>query len=153
MPQDLLEFEDFYVGQIFDSDTYAVTRENSHAFASEFDPQPFHLDEEAAKASFFEGLAASGWQTAAITMRLRVQTIRVKGGMIGAGIEEIRWTRPVRPGDVLRLREEVVMVRPLASRPQFGLVRFLSTTSNQRGEVVMTMKTAALAPRRTVAAS
>jgi acyl dehydratase len=145
-----LEFEDFNVGQFFESEPYEVTREDSMKFAAEFDPQPFHLDPKAAEATFFKGLAASGWYTAAIAMRLRVQTIEVKGGMIGAGIEEIRWTKPVRPGDVLRLREDVVGMRTLSSRPDYGLVRMDSTMTNQLGEVVMTMKVSALAPRRAV---
>lgn len=150
MPSKILDFEDFYVGQKFDSDTYEMTGERIHAFASEFDPQPFHLDDAAADASFFEGLAASGWHTAAVAMRLRVQTMRVTGGMVGAGIEEIRWTKPVRPGDTLALHEEVVATRVLTSRPQYGLIKMISTTTNQYGEVVMTMKVSALAPRRAV---
>jgi len=148
MPAETLYFEDFFVGQVFESDTYEITRERMHAFASEFDPQAFHLDEAAADASFFQGLAASGWYTAAVAMRLRVQTIQVLGGMVGAGIEEIRWTKPVRPGDTLKLREEVTGTRLLTSRPQYGLVKMNSTTINQHGEVVMTMKVSALAPRR-----
>ena len=148
MPAETLYFEDFFVGQVFESDTYEITRERIHAFASEFDPQAFHLDEAAADASFFQGLAASGWHTAAVAMRLRVQTIQVLGGMVGAGIEEIRWTKPVRPGDTLKLREEVTGTRLLTSRPQYGLVKMNSTTTNQHGEVVMTMKVSALAPRR-----
>ena len=150
MPAETLHYEDFFVGQVFESDTYEITRERIHAFASEFDPQPFHLDEAAADASFFQGLAASGWHTAAVAMRMRVQTIRVLGGMVGAGIEEIRWTKPVRPGDTLKLREEVTGTRLLTSRPQYGLVKLNSTTTNQHGEVVMTMKVSALAPRRAV---
>src|ERR1700719_1448715 len=145
-----LHFEDFFVGQVFESEPYEITRDDSIKFASEFDPQEFHLDSDAADASFFKGLAVSGWHTAAIAMRLRVTTIRVKGGMVGAGIEEIRWTKPVRPGDVLRLREEVVGTRLLSSRPDYGLVKMNSTTTNQHGEIVMTMKVSALAPRRPV---
>ena len=148
MPAETLYFEDFFVGQVFESDTYEITLERMHAFASEFDPQAFHLDEAAADASFFQGLAASGWYTAAVAMRLRVQTIQVLGGMVGAGIEEIRWTKPVRPGDTLKLREEVTGTRLLTSRPRYGLVKMNSTTINQHGEVVMTMKVSALAPRR-----
>src|SRR6202030_4124725 len=140
-----LEFEDCYVGQVFESKPYEVTREDSMKFAEQFDPQPFHLDPEAAETSFFKGLAVSGWHTAAIAMHLRVTTIQVKGGMVGAGIEEIRWTKPVRPGDQLRLREEVVGTRLLSSRPDYGLVKMNSTTTNQHGEIVMTMKVSALA--------
>lgn len=150
MPLKIFDFEDFYVGQTFDFETYEMTRERIHEFASQFDPQPFHMDDAAAGASFFQGLAASGWHTAAVAMRLRVQTIRVTGGMVGAGIEEIRWTKPVRPGDVLTLHEEVTATRLLTSRPQYGLIKLISTTTNQHGEAVMTMKVSALAPRRAV---
>ena len=145
-----LYFEDFFAGQVFESAPYEITREASVAFATEFDPQPFHLDEAAANASFFKGLAVSGWHTAAIAMRLRVQTIRVTGGMVGAGIEEIRWTKPVKPADIVRLREEVVGTRLLSSRPDYGLVKMNSSLTNQHGEIVMTMKVSALAPRRAV---
>ena len=99
MPKELY-FEDFYVGQKFMSLGGAkVTAEEIKEFGSKYDPQPFHLDEAAGENSFFKGLAASGWLTAAIVMRLRVQSITVAGGMIGAGVEEMRWTLPVRPGD------------------------------------------------------
>ena len=94
-----LYFEDFYVGQRFNSVGQAkVTAEEIKEFGQKYDPQPFHLDEAAGESSFFKGLAASGWLTAAIVMRLRVQSVTVVGGMIGAGVEEMRWTLPVRPG-------------------------------------------------------
>src|SRR5271168_3200787 len=104
-----LYFEDFYVGQTFASLGGAkVTAEEIKEFGQKYDPQPFHLDEAAGEGSFFKGLAASGWLTAAMVMRLRVQAVPVVGGMIGAGVEEIRWTLPVRPGDVIRTEIEVV---------------------------------------------
>ena len=143
-------FEDFFAGQIFESAPYKITREDIHAFAAQWDPQPFHLDPVAAETSFFKGQAASGWHTAAIAMRLRVQTLSVAGGLIGAGIEEIRWTKPVRPGDVLHLREEVLSTRLLSSRPEYGMMKMSSVMSNSHGEIVMTMKVSALAPRRAV---
>ena len=111
MPKELY-FEDFHVGQRFDSvGTYKVTAAEIKEFGEKYDPQPFHLDEAAGEGSFFHGLAASGWLTAAIVMRLRVLSIQVVGGMIGAGAEEMRWTEPVRPGDTIRTEIEVVGVR------------------------------------------
>ena len=102
-----LYFEDLQPGMKFPSGrTYKVTAEEIKEFAERYDPQPFHLDEAAGESSFFKGLAASGWLTAAIVMRLRVESIRIAGGMIGAGVEEIRWTQPVRPGDTLRTEAE-----------------------------------------------
>src|ERR1700758_4251690 len=105
--------EDFVVGQTFGSGRARVTTEEIQAFASKFDPQPFHLDEAAAQQSFFRGLAASGWHTAAITMRLLVESeLKPAGGVIGAGFEEFRWPKPVRPGDELHIESEVLDVRP-----------------------------------------
>src|ERR1700727_719125 len=112
--------EDFYIGQRFNSPGRAkVTVAEIKEFGQKYDPQPFHLDEAAGQGSFFKGLAASGWLTAAIVMRLRVQSIEVAGGMIGAGVEEMRWTEPVRPGDTIRTEIEVVGVRHSTSRPDF----------------------------------
>ena len=119
MPQELY-FEDFYVGQKINSLGQAkVTAEEIKEFGQKYDPQPFHLDEAAGENSFFKGLAASGWLTAAIVMRLRVQSITVAGGMIGAGVEEMRWTLPVRPGDSIRTEIEVVGVRQSNSRKDY----------------------------------
>jgi acyl dehydratase len=113
-----LYFEDLYPGMKFDSDrSYEVTAEEIKEFATKYDPQPFHLDEVAAKDTFFNGLAASGWMTAAIAMRLRVQSTPIAGGMVGAGVEEIRFTQPVRPGDSLRIESEILGVRRSSSRP------------------------------------
>jgi hypothetical protein len=114
MPKELY-FEDFYVGQKFDSiGSYKVTAAEIKEFGQKYDPQPFHLDEAAGEGSFFKGLAASGWLTAAIVMRLRVQSITVAGGMIGAGVEEMRWTTPVRPERHPALRDRGAGRAPLA---------------------------------------
>ena len=163
MPQELY-FEDFYVGQKFHSLGQAkVTAEEIKEFGQKYDPQPFHLDEAAGENSFFKGLAASGWLTAAIVMRLRVQSVTVAGGMIGAGVEEMRWTLPVRPGDSLRTEIEVVGVRQSQSRKEYGVVRTRTLAFNQRNEVVMRSTVNFLAPltiqspsafrRRTIEAS
>ena len=141
-------FEDLQVGQKFHSGRIEVTAARIKSFAAEFDPQPFHLDEEAAKDSLFAGLAASGWHTDAITMRLLVDSeLKLVGGTIGAGGEELRWPRPVRPGDVLSLEAEVLDLRPSRSRPELGIVKVRLTTSNQRGEPVQ-ISTPALMVRR-----
>ena len=122
MPKELY-FEDFYVGQKFDSiGGYKVTAAEIKEFGEKYDPQPFHLDEAAGEGSFFHGLAASGWLTAAIVMRLRVLSITVAGGMIGAGAEEMRWAAPVRPGDTIRTEIEVLGVRHSNSRKDYGIV-------------------------------
>ena len=146
MPNELY-FEDFYVGQKFDSiGTARVTAQEIKEFGQKYDPQPFHLDEAAGENSFFKGLAASGWLTAAIVMRLRVQSITVAGGMIGAGVEEMRWTEPVRPGDTIRTEIEVLGVRHSTSRPDYGIVRTRTLALNQRNQVVMRSTVNFLAP-------
>ena len=148
MPKDLY-FEDFYVGQRFDSvGTHTVTAAEIKEFGEKYDLQPFHLDEAAGEGSFFKGLAASGWLTAAVVMRLRVQSITVAGGMIGAGVEEMRWTEPVRPGDTIRTEIEVVGVRHSNSRPDFGVVRTRTLAYNQRNQVVLRSTVNFLAPLR-----
>ena len=114
-------FEDFVVGQTFASGRLRVTKQQIQAFAAEFDPQPFHLDEAAAQNTFFKGLAASGWHTAALTMRLLVEgELKPADGVIGAGFDEFRWPNPVRPGDELRIESEVLEVRPSQSKPSLG---------------------------------
>ena len=148
MPQELY-FEDFYVGQKFNSIGGAkVTAEEIKEFGQKYDPQPFHLDEAAGEGSFFKGLAASGWLTAAIVMRLRVQNITVAGGMIGAGVEEMRWTLPVRPGDTIHTEIEVVGVRQSNSRKNYGVVRTRTLALNQNNEVVLRSTVNFLAPLR-----
>ena len=142
-----LYFEDFYVGQKFNSiGSVKVTAEEIKEFGQKYDPQPFHLDEAAGEGSFFKGLAASGWLTAAIVMRLRVQSITVAGGMIGAGVEEMRWTLPVRPNDTIRSEIEVLGVRQSASRKDYGIVRTRSLAYNQRNEVILRSTVNFLAP-------
>lgn len=129
--------EDFAVGQVFRSGRIKVEADKIKAFAAVYDPQPFHLDEEAARHTFFEGLAASGWHTAALTMRLLVASdVRPAGGFIGTGFTEFRWPRPVRPGDELSVECEVLEARPSKSRPAQGLIKVRTTTLNQRGEAV-----------------
>jgi acyl dehydratase len=142
--------EDFAVGQTFGSGRLRLDKESITKFAHEFDPQPFHLDEAAAQDSFFGGLAASGWHTAAATMRLLVEgELKPAGGIIGAGFDEFLWPRPVRPGDELRLESQVLDVRPSKSRPDLGLIKVRTTTLNQHGEAVQVMVGNLLVPRRT----
>src|SRR5713101_7489658 len=129
--------EDFAVGQTFSSGRLRVDAEQLKTFAAAFDPQPFHLDEEAARDTVFRGLAASGWHTAAMTMRLLVESdLKPAGGIVGAGADEFRWPRPVRPGDDLRIESEVLEVRPSRSRPDQGLIKVRTTTLNQNDEAV-----------------
>jgi acyl dehydratase len=123
--------------------------ERAKAFAAEFDPQPFHLDEAAAHHSIFRGLAASGWHTASVTMRLLVESeLKPAGGIVGAGFDEFRWPRPVRPGDELRIESEVLEVRPSKSRPEQGLIKVRTTTLNQDGEAVQVLVANPVVPRR-----
>jgi acyl dehydratase len=148
LPQELY-FEDLHPGMRFNSDrSYKVTAEEIKEFAERYDPQPFHLDEAAGESSFFKGLAASGWLTAAIVMRLRVESLHIAGGIIGAGVEEMRWTQAVRPGDSVRTEAEILTTRLSKSRPEFGLVQSRTTVFNQRNEVVMRSVVNFLAPRR-----
>ena len=129
--------EDFSVGQTFRSARMKVDVERIKTFAAEFDPQPFHLDEAAARDTIFKGLAASGWHTAAMTMKLLVESeFKPAGGIVGAGMDEMKWPRPVRPGDELHVESEVLEVRPSKSRPDQGLVKVRNTTVNQNGEPV-----------------
>src|SRR5262245_967219 len=142
-------FEDFAVGQTFESERIVVDIQQVVGFASQFDPQPFHLDQEAARGTMFGGLAASGWHTAAMTMRLLVDSdIKPAGGLIGAGCDELRWPRPVRPGDELRAASQVLEVRPLKSRPNQGLVKMRTATLNQKGEEVQVMVSNLVVNRR-----
>ena len=141
--------EDFAVGQTFGSGRLRIDKERVLAFAAEFDPQPFHLDEAAARRSIFGGLAASGWHTAAVTMRLMIETeLKPAGGFVGAGLDECRWPRPVRPGDELRVEGEVIEVRPSKSRPEQGLIKLRTTTLNQDDEVVLVHVVNMVVPRR-----
>ena|SRR5438132_13723955 len=141
-------FEDLKAGDRFKSGTYKVTEEQIVSFAREFDPQPFHLDPAVARQTMFESLIASGWHTAAITMRLFVQTLNFAEGAIGLGVDELRWPNAVRPGDVLQVETEIVDLRESRSKPSHGIVRIRNVTTNQRGEVVQTMFASALVLRR-----
>lgn len=132
-----LYLEDFEAGQTFGSGEVAVTEDEIIRFATQFDPQPFHLDPEAAKGTFFGGLAASGWHTAALTMKLLVGgEMLPANGIIGAGFESLNWPRPVRPGDTLHVVSEILEVRPSKSRPTQGMIKVRSQTLNQKDEVV-----------------
>jgi acyl dehydratase len=141
--------DDFAVGQIFGSARMRIDEDRIKTFAAEFDPQPFHLDAEAARTSLFGGLAASGWHTAALTMRLLVESeIKPVGGIVGAGFDEFRWPRPVRPGDELHVESEVLEVRPSKSRPEQGIIKVRTTTLNQNGEAVQIFVGNLVVPRR-----
>ena len=141
--------EDFAVGQRFSTDRHIVDDKQIKAFAAEFDPQPFHVDETAAERSIFRGLAASGWHTAGIAMRLMVHgDLRPAGGIIGMGLEDMQWPRPVRPGDELHVETEILQVRPSASKPNQGLLKVRNTTFNQKGEAVLSQTVNLLVLRR-----
>ena len=145
--------DDLRVGQRFAGGSHAVDAAQIKAFARQFDPQPFHLDEEAAKSTLFAGLAASGWHTAAITMRLLVEGgAPIVGGVIGAG-GEIGWPRPTRPGDILRVESEVLEITPSRSRPDRGMITLRTETRNQRDEVVQVLTAKVVVPRRAPADS
>jgi acyl dehydratase len=141
--------EDFTAGQKFGSGRIKVDEARVKSFAAEFDPQPFHLDDAAARDTIFRGLAASGWHTAAITMRLLVESdVKPAGGIVGAGFDEFRWPRPVRPGDELHIETEVLEVRPSKSRPEQGMIKLRTTTLNQNGEPVQISVGNLVVPRR-----
>jgi acyl dehydratase len=141
--------EDFAPGQVFDTGKHRVDKNEIFAFARQYDPQPFHVDEEAAHQSPFQGLAASGWHTAAMTMRLMVDgEFKPAGGILGVGFEDLSWPRPVRPGDELHARSEVLEVRPSKSKPDRGMIRVRTTTFNQNDEPVMVFTGNLLVPRR-----
>ena len=145
---DLLHLDDLRVGQRFISGTHTIDETQIRAFAREFDPQPFHLDDDAARQTLFAGLAASGWHTAAITMRLLVESgLPVAGGIVGAG-GELTWPRPTRPGDVLHVESEVVEVIPSRSRPDRGTATVRSETRNQNGDIVQVFTAKLIVPRR-----
>jgi acyl dehydratase len=142
-----LTLDDIAVGQVFRSGSRKLNAEEIQDFARQYDPQVFHVDEEAAGATFFKGLAASGWHTAAITMSLLVSSIPIQGGLIGKG-GEITWPKATRPGDTLHVETEVLEVRPSHSRPDWGTVTVRSVTKNQAGESVQTLVSRLLVPRR-----
>src|SRR5215212_5152897 len=142
--------EDFAAGQKYaGAERLRVEAERIRTFAAEFDPQPFHLDAAAAQKSIFRGLAASGWHTAAMTMRLLVASeLKPAGGIVGAGFDEFRWPLPVRPGDELRVEIEVLDVRPSKSRPDLGVIKIRTTTLNQKGEAVQVSVGNLMVPRK-----
>ena len=146
-PRDQLYLDDLHVGQRFTSGTHRLDEAQIKAFAVQFDPQPFHTDKQAAERTFFKGLAASGWHTAAITMRLNVESgPPLADGFVGAG-GELSWPAPTRPGDVLHVESEVVEVTSSRSRPDRGMLRVRSETRNQRGEVVQVLIAKLVAPK------
>lgn len=144
---DKLYFDDLPVGRSFRSLPCRIEAAEIIAFAKQFDPQPFHLDDEAAKSSMFKGLAASGWHTLAITMRLIVDSVPIAGGLIGSGADELRWLRPVRPGDELWVECEVIDAQASKSRPQ-GRVDMRNTTRDGTGEAVQVFVAHMIVPRR-----
>src|ERR687892_1045724 len=143
-------YDDVKVGDRFKSEPLDVTEKQLIEFAHKFDPQMFHLNRKDAERTIFKGLIASGWHTAAMSMRLFVQTLNFAEGAIGLGVDELRWPSAVRPGDVLTVETEIVELRPSRSRPGHGIIRFRNETTNQRGEVVQTMLASALVPRKRV---
>lgn len=146
---DTLFFEDFEPGMVFDLGEKAVTEEEIVAFAREYDPQPFHVDREAAEASPFGGLIASGWHTAAMFMRLYVDALLSRAASQGSpGVEELRWLKPVRPGDTLRARLTVLDATPSERNPRRGTLRVSTEVRNQHGEPVMTMNSRVLFARK-----
>jgi acyl dehydratase len=141
--------EDFAAGQTYGSGRLRVEEERIKSFAAEFDPQPFHLDADAARASILDGLAASGWHTAALTMRLLIESeLKPAGGIVGVGFDELRWPRPMRPGDELRVESEILEVRPSKSRPEQGLIKVRTTTFNQNSETVQVLVSNLIVLRR-----
>src|SRR6266581_8558391 len=141
-------FDDLKVGDRFKSELLEVTEKQVIEFAHKFDPQMFHLTRKSAERTIFKGLIASGWHTAAMTMRLFVQTLNFTEGAIGLGVDELRWPNVVRPGDVLTLETEIVDRRPSRSKPKYGIIRLRNVTKNQRGEIVQTMLASAMVPKR-----
>lgn len=150
-PMDRLHLDDLHVGQRFTSASHRIDEAQIKAFAAQFDPQPFHTDEEAASHTFFKGLAASGWHTAAITMRLNVEGgLPLAGGLVGAG-GEISWPLATRPGDTLHVESEVIEITPSRSKPERGIAVIVSRTINQRGETVQILTAKLVVPRRPAA--
>ena len=146
--REILYLEDLKVGQRFRTGSHPLTEDEIIAFARQYDPQPFHIDPEAARHSFFEGLAASGWHTGAITMRLQVESgPQLAGGMIGASME-LSWPRPTRPGDMLHVESEILEVTPSRSKPDRGFITLKSLTKNQKDDVLQSQTAKLLVWRR-----
>src|SRR2546427_5550385 len=144
-----LYFDDLKAGDRFQSEPFEVPGKAIIEFAEKFDPQMFHLNPKTAERTIFKGLVASGWHTAAMTMRLFVQTLNFAEGAIGLGVDELRWPNAVRPGDVLTVETEILDLRSSRSKPGYGIIRLRNVTTNQRGEIVQTMLASAMVPRRT----
>lgn len=148
-PPPMLYLEDLHIGQRFISgETFKITPEAVTEFAAQYDPQPFHLDDTAAHDTLFGRLAASGWHTAAITMRLLVTGgVPIAGGLIGAGCE-VMWPRPTYPGDILRVESQVLNIKPSKSKPDRGIVVLHTETRNQHNEMVQVMDVKIVVPAR-----
>ncbi|HEV3006768.1 MAG TPA: MaoC family dehydratase [Pirellulales bacterium] len=142
-----LYLDDLHVGQRFVSGTHLIDEVQIKEFAKQFDPQPFHLDADAAQDTLFAGLVASGWHTAAISMRLLVEAFPIAGGLVGAGAE-ITWPKPTRPGAIFRIETEVIDLRPSRSRPDRGIVTIRGETRNQFGDIVQVLTAKLVVPRR-----
>ena len=144
----MLYLDDIKPGDQYTTQTYKMTEDEITAFARSFDPQPFHTDKEAAKDTFFQGLAASGWHTAAITMRLIVESgLPLAGGIIGAG-GQLTWPQPTRPGDILHVESTVLEVTPSRSRPERGMITVENLTKTENGDVVQKLVVKLVVPRR-----
>jgi acyl dehydratase len=141
-------FDDLKVGDRFKSEPLRVTEKKLIEFAHKFDPQMFHVSRRGAKRTIFKGLIASGWHTAAMTMRLFVQTLNFAKGAIGLGVDKLRWPNALRPGDVLTVETKILKLRVSRSRSRYGIIRLRNVTTNQRGEVVQTMLANAMVRRR-----
>jgi acyl dehydratase len=146
--KEFLYLDDLHVGQRFTSGTHLIDEEQIKAFAKQFDPQPFHLDAEAAKEMLFEGLVASGWHTAAISMRLLVERVPIIGGIVGAG-GELTWPTPTRPDATLHVESEILELRPSRSHADRGMATIRSETVNQLGEIVQVLIVKLVVPCRT----
>jgi acyl dehydratase len=141
-------FEDFPVGTHLVSASQSITADAIAEFARKFDPQPFHLDPKSAEKTLFGGLTASGWHTAAVSMRLFIDTMKVPGGIVGLGVDELKWPNAVRPGDELHVETEILAARHSKSRPGYGIIRIHNITKNQRGEIVQSFMANAMLPAR-----
>ena len=149
IPVSRLHWEDFSPGRVFEHGPRRITREEIVGFAAEFDPQPMHLDEAAARETLLGGLSASGWHACCILMKMCTESFVLNSASMGApGVEEVRWLIPIRPGDALTLRATVVETRASSSRPDMGFVRFMFELLNQTGEQAMTLTTSLMIGRR-----